>query len=629
MCGLVGWMAADGNAQRRSAELSKAVAALVHRGPDDEGTLFDRDIALGFRRLSILDLTAAGHQPMNSANGEWAVCFNGEIYNFLELKQDLEREGVKFHSSGDTEVLVEGLAHWGWSILDRCNGMWAILAWHRPSRTLYAVRDPWSIKPLYMHRSSAGLAFASEIGALLAFGCDRGELDRDLLCHFIATGELDCSTRTHWSRIQRIAPGRVFAFRAARDYCNWAYDDGTDRTELPPTDGTARSDERYVEAFAAKLTEAVHMRLRADVPVGTCMSGGLDSTSIACLAAERLRLERTAPCRHAFTAQLAEFDEREYIGPVLERTGATWHVTTCADDQLQASISAFLTAQGEPIHSLSAFAGYMVMALAAQAGVKVLLNGQGADELLAGYPSTVSPFLRSIARGAGPVAALNASRSEYTRPTSAFAAVARAYGGLALAKLPLSTSKRLYNRFSEGDGRGALLRGPDLSLGSSGRSIADLHGNLRDQQDRSPLPLYLRIEDVNSSAFSLESRLPFLDPSVIALARNAPPTLLRRDGRNKFLLREAVRGIVPDIVRGRADKMGFPVPSARWLRGPLAPLVREAMISQRLAERGIYRDRVVLQAVDHMLAGGPLPRWLARTIVFELWAACHIDAPRA
>ncbi|MBI5607381.1 MAG: asparagine synthetase B, partial [Deltaproteobacteria bacterium] len=213
MCGLVGVLLPNG-AQERANDIRRACDAMVHRGPDDQGQFFQGPVGLGFRRLSILDLTPGGHQPMTSADGEWTVVFNGEIYNFIELRRELRAAGRELHSESDTEVLVEGLSLWGLRTFDRCNGMWAVLAWHVPTQTLYVVRDPWGIKPLVTARLDNGWAFASEIGGLKALGCQIGELNLQVASHFLTTGELDIGDHTAFTAVRRLLPGRVYAYRA-------------------------------------------------------------------------------------------------------------------------------------------------------------------------------------------------------------------------------------------------------------------------------------------------------------------------------------------------------------------------------------------------------------------------------
>ncbi len=625
MCGLVGVFDRERNAARFSDDLQRASDALVHRGPDDQGSFFEDAVGLGFRRLSILDLTTAGHQPIQSADGAWTIVFNGEIYNFIELRRELLAAGRAIHGESDTAVLVEALAHWGLSAFDRCNGMWAVLAWHQPTRTLHACRDPWGIKPLLVSPFRGGWAFASEIGALTALGCDRGELDRRIISHFLVHGELDIGETTVFTGVRRLKPGHIYSYRAEGASAPRPYGDGTRHIEIPRHDGSAMADREYVDAFRAAYVESVTRRMRSDVPVGTCLSGGLDSTSIACIAARAQSAERTRPCRYAFSALLPEFDETPYIKAVIDQTGAEWFHTVCDDRHIVDRIDGFIAASGEPVHSLSAFAGYLVMELAASTGVKVLLNGQGADELLAGYSSTSQPYLRTLAATEGLVAALKAAQSEATGQFATVKTAARVGGGLLMAALPTRQQQSIYQRRAVGQDVPLLDKSYHFDLAATPEAHSFLGPNLIDQQTRAPLPLYLRIEDTNSSAFSLESRLPFLDPAVVALARSAPPNLLRRHGLNKYLLRESLRGLVPEVVRTRKDKMGFPIPSERWWRGPLADRIRPLLTPERLQRRGLYDVPKLMPWVQAFWAGERLTPWLGRVFMVELWAAHHID----
>lgn len=630
MCGLVGMLDRGGHARRFAPQLEAATQAIAHRGPDDDGFYYSGPVGLGFRRLSILDLTSAGHQPMRSADAAWTLVFNGEIYNFIELRRELESAGCTFRSESDTEVLVEAIATWGLRALERCNGMWALLAWHEPSQTLYAARDPWGIKPLYMAKDGPTIVLASEIHALRAFGCPLGQLDEGLASHFIARSDLDVCERTFWGAVTRLKPGRVFAFRDGQLAANWPYADGTDLVDVPWTDGGAQRDGEYIEAFREALMTSIRLRLRSDVPIGTCMSGGLDSTAITCVAANFLSGERSSPCRFAFTALLPEFDEKEYIEATLAQSRAIWRTAVCDDAQLLEHVEHFFRVHAEPVHSLSAFAGFLVMGIAAREGVKVLLNGQGADELLAGYSSTALPYLRTIAHDQGLRSAYIAARHEFGVGSAASGPMLRAMLGVAAQSMPTSVQRAGRSlRVQVASNIPVLNKVPDPQLCASAEAANFLPQNLLDQQTRSPLPLYLRVEDANASAYSLESRLPFLDPALIALARSAPASLLRREGWTKYLLRESLRGVIPERVRARRDKMGFPVPSARWWRGPLAPLVREVMTPERLARRGLYDTQRVMHAFEALMAGGPLPGWLDRTIMFEMWAARQLDGLRS
>ena len=634
MCGLVGVLDRRGDATRFRGALQRAADAIAHRGPDDEGFWLDGAIGFGFRRLSILDLTAAGHQPMQAQNAEWTVVFNGEIYNFIELQRELEGLGVRFRSHSDTEVLVEALAHWGPRAFERFNGMWAVLAWHAPTRTLYACRDPWGIKPLFLSDQGDWIGFASEIKGLRALGCRHQGVEALSARRYLDAGLLDTDQHTMFAGYQRLLPGHLHAWRDGQQILAQRLADGTQCVDLPPFRDDERGEADFRAAFRDALLSAVRLRLRADVDVGTCLSGGLDSTTIACAAARFLTAERVTTCRHAFTALLPEFDESRYIRPVLAQTGAEWHITVAADSQLSEKAGQFFKTHDEPVHSLSPFAGYLVMELAAQANVKVLLNGQGADELLAGYSSTVAPFLRSVIQQDGMGEALRQAQMEAGSALAGAALLTRSAGSAAARALfpgveawwrrqqlvhpSAADNLKVPNNGPLGPPR-PELQPPSETLASA----------LDDQMRRSPLPLYLRIEDANSSAFSLEARLPFLDPAVVALGRAAPARLLRRNGMNKYLLRSILPGLVPEVVWQRREKMGFPVPNGRWLHGPLRSVVLDTLSEERLKARGWYNVAEVIRARDRLLDNHvtePSPH-LRSLFLLERWARDHLDAP--
>ena len=635
MCGLVGIFDRQGHAQRFAGALQRAADAIAHRGPDDEGFWIDGPVGLGFRRLSILDLSPAGHQPFASQDGQWMIVFNGEIYNFIELATELRKSGVVFRSEGDTEVLVEALAHWGTHAFERFNGMWAVLAWHKPTQTLYACRDPWGIKPLFVADQGDFVGFSSEIKGLRALGCHHGGVQATAARRFLDLGILDADTQTMFAGYERLLPGWLYTWRPGEAVRRTPMTDGTRSIDVPWFHDTAAGEATFLDAFRDALLNSVRLRLRADVDVGTCLSGGLDSTTIACAAARFLEADRVKTCRHAFTALLPEFDETRFIRPVIAQTGAEWHITMAADAQLVEKATAFFRTHDEPVHSLSPFAGYLVMGMAAKANVKVLLNGQGADELLAGYNSTVGPFLRSVVAQNGLKAALAEATAEAGSAADGARLLARTLSSSAARTWTPEVLAWLQRQHVPGlpsplSNRKILEAGPlgppQVPQGAPSQSLSAALG---DQVQSTPLPLYLRIEDANSSAFSLEARLPFLDPAVVAVARAAPARMLRRGGLNKYILRSILPGLVPEVVWQRRDKMGFPVPNERWLRGPLRDLVLETLSEERLHARGWYNVPEVLRARDALLSN-PVPtpsRRLRSLFLLERWARDHLDAP--
>lgn len=623
MCGLLGvqWRHPDAmHPQELAARVRRGLGVIAHRGPDDEGLWTSPDVALGFRRLAILDLTPAGHQPMPSHNGDWVVVFNGEIYNFLELAAELTARGVVFRSHSDTEVLVEGLAQHGPSFFSRLNGMWGVLAYQRSTQTLFATRDPWAIKPLYAHTSSEGVWLCSEIKSLRAMGCDPGPPERDVLEAFIADGELDTDTRTAFAHVQRLEPGLLYVYRQGqlqRTERIATADQGATKLRTPQT---LAEDHAYIDAFRQAFERSVSLRLRADVPIGTSLSGGLDSTAVLCAAVKQLDAERTQACRHAFTALMAEYDESRFIRAVIGQTKAEWHITVASDEALIEAIGPFFALHDEPVHSLAPLAGFLVMRLVAEAGVKVVFSGQGADELLAGYPSTIIPALRNRLREEGLASAWQEAQAESSGPREAIKLLVKSEAGRLLApvlpklapilqRLPAERAER---RLLHPDRR-AMVQERQQTRGQLLQTV--LEANLR----RAPLPLYLRIEDQNSSSFSVEARLPFLDPQLVALANAAPARLLRGGGLNKLLLRKILPGLVPPVVYQRHEKMGFPVPSARWIRNPLRPLLMRLFAERRLAERGWYDVPAIIAERDAVLAGAPPSPAFMRILSVEGW----------
>lgn len=615
MCGIVAVLDPARNAVRYEARLRRAMDSIAHRGPDGEGFFVDGELAFGFRRLSILDPSELGTQPMTSHDGRFVTLYNGEVYNFLELRRELRAAGAVFRGDSDTEVVVESLARLGpEQALARWNGMWALLAFDREARALYACRDPFAIKPLYRARLGDALAFASEIKALAALGCELGELDALRATRFVEAGELDADHRTLFTRVERLEPGVLYRFDAHGKQSTARPHEG-DSIEVPPCPSDGSGDRAFVEAFGETFVDAVRIRLRSDVPLGTSLSGGLDSTAVAGATARIVSGERISPARHAFTALFEQYDERRYIEPLVREQGIAWHVTGAAEPGFPELASRFFAVHDEPVHSLGPLAGFLVMRLAHQHGVRVLLNGQGSDELLAGYPSSAGPFLRSIRRQEGWLFALREAAAE----RAALGEVVRRRSRLALGSL-------------RSRGQPAGLLSPDFAVRRPWRTPApDLASYLRLNQQQSPLPLYLRIEDANSSAFSLEARLPFLDPRVVALARAAPARLLRRRGRNKFLLRSILPGLVPRVVYERRDKLGFPVPHGPWLRGPLRSLLLDTLAAERVRERGWYDAPAIAARLEAFLRsdGLDVPPALLRVFLLERFARDRFDALRA
>jgi asparagine synthase (glutamine-hydrolysing) len=646
IAGLVGRLAADA-----PATLTRMTTALRHRGPDDEGFLLagpgwarpyagpdtvpalshprlpgqapaDAQVALGHRRLSIVDLSPGGHGPMASPDGALWVTYNGEIFNYVELRQELRRAGHDFRTASDTEVLLAAYAEWGPSALDRFNGMWAFALYDARSGTLFCARDRFGVKPFHYWQGDGVFAFASEIKGLLA-GDGVGARVRDAAVYaFLAEGALDESERTFFEEVRSLPGGHSLTVRVA---------DGS--AVIRPWYHLPEDAERPGEAAELRdlLEDAVRLRLRSDVDVGTCLSGGLDSSSIVALTA-RLRPEDARGAHRSFTItyQDAGLDETPHVDAVVAATGVGSRRATPTGADLLRDLPALVRAQDEPFPSAGVYSQWRVMRLAAEDGVKVLLDGQGGDEVLAGYDYHYGPYLAEVASTRGwRVAWAEARRAHAVtgRPASFYA------GLLAYHALPVPGALRRravaawasHGRVPEGllapEGNGRAETRSERHRPRR-RLAAERRANLL----QTSLPALLRYEDRNSMAFSVEARTPFLDVRLVERALALPASALIREGWTKAILRDAMAGLLPEPVRRRRDKLGFATPEKRWL-SEIAPAVRGWLAPGARVERYL-RPGVLAswrRSRDEEFAAR---RGLWRLLAVELWLR-YVEGARA
>jgi asparagine synthase (glutamine-hydrolysing) len=587
--------------------------ALRHRGPDDEGYLLaasasgqarayrgpdtapqveapplpdqapdGSDVALGHRRLAILDLSVAGHGPMPSADGALWITYNGEVYNYLELRDELSGRGHTFRTGSDTEVLLAAYAEWGEDCLARFNGMFAFALYDARRAVLFCARDRFGVKPFFYHAGPGLFAFASEIKGLLAHPRVPRKPHEPTLAGFLTRGLLDEKAQTFFEGIESLPPAHrlVVDVRTGRPTVAPWYDLPT--AETRPADPAV---------FGTLLEDAVRLRLRSDVDVGTCLSGGLDSSSIVALTA-RLRGGNGSRGRHAFSVLYDDpgMAERPFVEAVVKATSVDSHQTSASAADLRRELPELVRHQDEPLPSTGPFSHWRVMRLAHEHGLKVLLDGQGADEVLAGYPYQMGPFLGEMASrfGLGRALAEAAAARRVTGRPLAFYLGLLAYQQVSL---PRWLRRIVVGRFSTHTHvppemiDSALLGGLPPDLGE--RHIP--RGTLREERLanlwRTSLPALLRYEDRNSMAFGIETRTPFLDYRLVEHAMALPAEALIRNGWSKAILRDAMRGVIPDVVRERRDKLGFTTPERRFLR-ELAPDIREWLGSgSRIASR--------------------------------------------
>jgi asparagine synthase (glutamine-hydrolysing) len=613
MCGICGIVSASGPAD--SERLARMSSKLVHRGPDSYGTYVDGPVALAARRLAIIDL-ATGDQPIANEDETVHVAQNGELYNYRELRTELERAGHRFRTQGDTEVLVHLYEQEGAAFARRLRGMFAVALWDAKRRRLVLARDRFGIKPLYYRAHGGGLEFASELRAL-----PRGEVDLDALEAFLAFNSIPAPL-TIFRDARKLPPGHVLTWQ-----------DGDVRLERFARPAPASADElreddeaELVEELRARLRDSVRAHLVADVPVGVLLSGGIDSSALAALAAQ----ETSEPVR---TFSIG-FEERSFDELADARLVARRYETQHRELVLRPDAALLLPALAdvfdEPFADSSALPTYLVSQLAAR-DVKVALSGEGGDELFGGYYTYVADLL----------AARTGRLASLARPV--------------VERLPTSTARASFDYKAKRFARGAHL--PPLERHHAWKEIfspearAQLTGR---RHDFDPVDLYrerfaetegaellARLQDVDlgiylvddllvktdraSMAHSLEARVPYLDGAVAAFALALPRRHRVNGLRKKVLLRKAVTPLVPDrIVRGK--KRGFSIPAAAWLRGELEPFTRDTLSAETLHRQGFFSAEAVRSLIDRHVAGDEdLSRQLWGLLAFTLWHERHVE----
>jgi asparagine synthase (glutamine-hydrolysing) len=611
VCGICGIASTNGSAVTdRVAEMS---ATLVHRGPDSFGEFSDGDVALAARRLSIIDLET-GDQPIANEDGTLHVIQNGEIYNYRELRRELERAGHHFRTQGDTEVLLHLYEEHGDRFAERLRGMFAIAIWDARHRRLVLARDRFGIKPLYYRAADNELAFASELRAL-----PRGEIDLDALEAFLAFNSIPAPL-TIFRKISKLPPGHLLIWEDGRVELR--------RFARPAPLEELREDEEaeLVEELRSRLRDSVRAHLVSDVPVGVLLSGGVDSAFLAALAAEE-----SSETLRTFSIGFEErsFDELGGARLVAERYG-TQHRELVLRPDAALLLPALADAFDEPFADSSALPTYLVSQLAAS-DVKVALSGEGGDELFGGYYTYAADLLAErvggLARLARPLVErlpTSSSKASFDYKAKRFVRAAhlppleRHHGwkeifspelraeltGHSSAFDPVSI---LRDRYRETEGTAELARLQDVDLGIY------LVDDLLVKTDRA------------SMAHSLEARVPYLDTVVTNLALALPTRHKIRGLSKKVLLRKAAAPLLPrEIVRGK--KRGFSIPAATWLRGELEPFARQTLSRETLHRQGFFHPDVVTRLVDDHVAGREdRSRQLWGLLAFTLWHERHVE----
>ncbi|MNJ14192.1 Asparagine synthetase [glutamine-hydrolyzing] 1 [compost metagenome] len=570
MCGILGgvWRQVDGSLESR---VKAALLTIQHRGPNDSGyemtAINEGLVVLGHTRLSIIDLSNAGHQPMYSLDRKYSLIFNGEIYNYKELRSELSALGYQFLSNSDTEVLLTAWQHWQEACLQRLIGMFAFAIFNHEQGTVTCARDPFGIKPFFYTSDEEGFFFGSELPAIKALKRSNVELNWQRTYDYLVQGDYDTNTQTFFKHVFHLMPGHLIRFhlesRRLGESEAWYSPRIEERTSLGFADAADELRERFLEN--------IRLHLRSDVPLGAALSGGLDSSAVVCAMRH---VEPDMPI-HTFSyiAKGSPLSEERWVDQVSKHVGANARKVVVSPSELIRDLDDMIRVQGEPFGTTSIYAQYRVYQLAKESGITVTLDGQGADEMLAGYSGYPGQRARSLIE-----------RGEFSRAAK-FLYQWSKWPGRGLksgvgSTLGQFTSGKLNDFLHRLDGKSniptwlhtGVLNDAGVQCENSRRGCAiklegrRLTAELAASLHHRGLQHLLRHGDRNSMRFSIESRVPFLTTGLSEFLLSLPEHYLISDhGETKHIFRAAMRGIVPDQILDRRDKVGFETPEKDFI----------------------------------------------------------------
>jgi len=577
MCGLITVYNLDGKPSPETVALG-ALRTMAHRGPDDEGLFVDGPVLLGHRRLAILDLSPGGHQPMLSRDKRVALVFNGQIYNYRELRKELQGRGYEFSSTSDTEVLLAAYLAWGERCFERLRGMWAVVIWDGRVQSLLFSRDRIGLKPLYSYEDGSRLILSSEIKAILALDRKAAKLDRLTATRYLTRGWLDFTDRTFFEPIRAVPPGTVHVVSNGnvRSRRFWSLQVSVD-------------EKRTSEELAEVLGDTMRRHLQSDVPIAIALSGGVDSGSMACLTARDLVMRDKV---HGFSICPPDTpDESFWIDATVRHSGISHTYVDPGPIDYPSLLDEMIGFHDEPPPKVNHVYQYLLRKAAGQAGYKVMLSGEGADEILGGYARYAPMYLASMLElgRLDAVAAFLDGAGELTGQTAPQMLAA----AVAFLRTRLGARTMQEHRFGYD-----LLRDPvDDTVAFppfdhqevSGEKGMDL---IREMLDRFRLdmPHVLKIEDRSGMAHGVEVRVPFLDHVMVEFSYGFPSEMYLRGGVNKYPLRAAMAGVLAPEINECRLKMRRPGSDAHVVYDELAPVLRDLLRDPSLLATGLWVD---------------------------------------
>ncbi|MBN2570208.1 MAG: asparagine synthase (glutamine-hydrolyzing) [Deltaproteobacteria bacterium] len=593
---------------------------LSHRGPDAEGFWQDTHVAFAHRRLSILDLSRAGNQPMVCKAGRYIIVFNGEIFNFLELRRELSGKGYVFRTQTDTEVVLAAYDAWGKNCLHRFNGMWAFALWDCKDRSLFLARDRFGIKPLYYGYDDLKLVFASELQALHYWLGQDADLDEQVIFDICSGSFANHGTRkTYLKDAESLPPGHLAYLKNGELKIERWYE--LSRVDVPRTFG------EQAGMFRDLFIDACKLRLRSDVPVGTCLSGGLDSSSIVSVLHKSLgqkTMERTTTDFHdAFCASFPDtpIDELCEARTLSKEVGAKLHVLNVTAPTPEKLERAMLSCDG-PMHGLAFYPISELYGFIREKGIKVTLDGQGPDEMLGGYRPFGPAFSAALSTCNLPWAwdlyKTYSAQGENSQ-VSAKKEVRSALIHVLSKRYVPDSIHRLIKSFKRNTAS-RITKAAHMELASpTPDDMDEFQAELYNEFFQSPLPGILQQYDRCSMAHGVECRMPFMDYRLVEFVFSLPNRARVGGGYTKRVLREAMMGIVPESIRERKIKIGFNAPIVDWFRSPLRGWMQDIMETQDFRQSAYFDgERLRMEFEDFLRAD--VPTWNS---AWKFWGPVH------
>lgn len=592
MCGIAGFANLPVSKSRSKSLIKEMTDVIAHRGPDGEGWFIDGQYVLGNRRLAIIDLNT-GNQPMSTQDGRFWITYNGEVYNFIELRKELKAKGYKFATKSDTEVILNMYRAYGPKCVSKFNGMFAFCIFDKKNKTFFAARDRFGIKPFYYYHRGKQFIFGSEIKALLKAKPNLAKLNKDGLSEYI-TFQFCLGEKTLFRHVKKLEPGHYLTYKngSLKTKKYWDLDFSVD---------THHTKDYFRDKLLWLLTDSVKLRLRSDVPVGAHLSGGLDSSTVTCLAAKYYPNKFKT-----FSGRFAKkgFDETYYAKLVNKFTNSKYFEITLRPKDFVDSIEKLIYFMDEPAAGPGLFPQYFVSKLAGK-HLKVVLGGQGGDETFGGYARYLISYLEASLKGA----IFETQRKEDPRFVVTFTSI--------LENLPMLNTYQPLMQFFFAKGLFSDLGDRYFRLIDRGNGIRGLinkdflpnkddfgkaeFDKIFEAHDFGPLfnrmtyfdmktllPALLHVEDRMSMAASLESRTPLLDYRIAELVASMPAAMKYKNGESKHILKQAVRNKIPKTILQRKDKMGFPVPLTSWSKGKLKEYFEDILLGETAKQRGFY-----------------------------------------